>query len=104
MELRAFGNMPLTASSSPAASSRGHAQQTRACPAVWLPRRLQIHHGRSVTMADRVLLAPPWPYRKSETSHGRCHPELMESSYSSALARPTCSHTHFSGTHHCFLL
>lgn len=63
--------------------------------------RVQIHHGRSVTMADRVCESPT--LTRSEI--GCFAWSLTEDMfYSSALARPVCSHTHCSGTHHCFLL
>lgn len=65
----------------------------------WLPSRLQIHHGRSVTMAYRVSLAPPSPYRKPETLQVRCRrASPLGLSYSSVSNTPACSHIHCSGT------
>jgi hypothetical protein len=78
-------------------------QQTRRCPAGWLPSRLQIHHGRSVTMGRQGFCGPA--LTKSEI--GDLAWTLSFKAHSDALTRQSSlarrSHTHFSGTHHCFL-
>ena len=99
-----------------------------------LRRPLRMASGGSTTTANAMMPCrmaahaqapadPPWTWAaiRNHGGQGISSPVLtsignrrlrmdavIQSSYSlfysSIVARPACSHTHFSGTHHCFLL